>query len=78
MAISIFSDRLFSMDELSRILGKLEKHAETTSADIATMKTTLEEIKQFRWKIAGMTAVLSVFSTVGFNLVILAVQKGIL
>lgn len=56
-------------DELHRSIGKLEGHMEAVKKDVAEIKSDVKALNQFKWRVAGGAAALSIFLTAAIELI---------
>jgi hypothetical protein len=76
MAISIFSDTIFVMDEVSRALGELQAEVKTMRREQAQIRRDLREILQWKWKLAGVAVGVSAIGTFAFQFAVAIIKKG--
>lgn len=47
------------MDELSRVIGNLEKSVKTIESDVREIKHQVEKLAEFKWRVIGVTSVIT-------------------
>lgn len=52
------------MNDTERVIGKLEEFKEWVMRDLHEIKSDVKALNQFKWRVAGGAAVLSVLLTV--------------
>lgn len=62
------------MNDIDRVLGKLEANQEHTDRRLDQIETKLEQLWLFRWQIAGGAAVVTALTTAAFQ-ILMALNK---
>lgn len=64
------------MSENDRAIGRLEEAVENLKVDVTSIKTNVETLLTWKWKMWGITAVVSIICTGLFELLVAVIERG--